>query len=206
MSSASSARPARSPCRPPASTATRSSTASWTTRSEWPPCPPVSPSHPAPTARKAPVPCRKRGGSGGSASPCSSPLPLPRVSQEASAFTVLRGKLCFSPAASLPPPVLPFLEVFHCARVVPWEFRSLLSEACETPGSPGAAEGRDQGFSRFLWLYFPTERLQEKRYILPDPVLDGAIFLISPQAGQCYCSPRSDGETEALVRDQGRPR
>lgn len=81
-------------------------------------------------------------------------------------------------------PVLPSLEVFPCARVVPWELRVF----CWEPGRPTVTPGlcRD-GAKRFPWLYFPTERLQEESCILPDLVLDEAIILISSKAGKCYC-------------------
>lgn len=151
MSSASSARPARSPCRPPASTATRSSTASWTTRSKCPPDPPVSPPlAPLPPPAKPRCPAKNTERVGGLGVPPQLPaFPCPVCPERRQPYGC-----CVASRASSPqpcrPPVLPFVEGFRCAQVAPWEFRSLLLGACETPGNPGAVEGRGQAFSCLL--------------------------------------------------------
>lgn len=148
-------------------------------------CPSGSPPRSVLTAHKAPVPCKSLWRL---VSCCCSPLPLPCVSQEVSALTVLHSKLCFSPAVSLHPSSPLFRGISLCSG---WALgiEDVLLGAWETHGNPRSVQGRGQAFSHLLWLYFPTEHLQEENYILRDLVLNKAIFLISLQAGKSYCSP-----------------
>lgn len=82
--------------------------------------------------------------------------------------------------------VAPRFSRFSRCFLVPWELRTFF---WETHGIPRSVQGRGQAFSRFFWLYFPTEHMQEESSILPALVLDKAVFQISSQAGKCSCFP-----------------
>lgn len=185
MSSASSVRPARSPCRPPASTATRSSTASWTTRSKCGFAPRGAPLALFSLPTKPQCPAKACGDWCPAAAPH---FPCPVRPKRCQPLLLLHGKLCFSPAVSLHPSSPLFRRISLCSG---WALgiEDVLLGAWETHGNPRSVQGWGRAFSHLLWLYFPTEHLQEENYILRDLVLNKAIFLISLQAGKSYCSP-----------------
>lgn len=92
------------------------------------------------------------------------------------------------PCSLVAPQFSPFRGISLCSG---WALgiEDVLLGAWETHGNPRSVQGRGRAFSHLLWLYFPTEHLQEENYILRDLVLNKAIFLISLQARKSYCSP-----------------